>query len=129
MRAAIDTALITLWISLVISALLWALITAFPEGSHGEALGRIIVLAFPLISAWRVHHNYQVARAKLWFFGLWVFSLVFASAQWGDHGWILHYDALIMAALLFILLPVPMARVWGELRRVWRKICANKAKE
>ena len=120
MRATLDTLLLASWAGLAICGAAWVVLTAVPEsellGQHGELLGRLLVTGFPLLSAWRVQHNYHISMGWLWFLGLWLFSLAFLVTQGQTQQ--LQQTALILGSLLFIALPVPMARVWNEMRAV-----------
>jgi hypothetical protein len=120
MRATLDTLLLACWAGLAVSALLWFLTTALPSsnllGDHAELLGRLIVTGFPLLSAYRVHCAYSIPRATLWAIGLWFFSVLLLVSHSEQRAG-LQQNAIILASLLFIALPVPMMRVWTELCR------------
>ena len=116
MRAAIDTILLAAWAALAFAGVLWFLCTAFP-GDHCQVVARILITAFPLLSAYRVQHNYHILRVRWWAAGLWLFSLS-GVLSYTQLSWAALYESVLLASLLFIALPVPMLRVWRELRRL-----------
>lgn len=122
MRAALDVILLFIWAVLAVGAASWFLFTAYPSsnalGDHGRLCGRLLIMGFPLISAYRVQRNYDVPGVHWWAAGLLLFSLLFVTSYMGEREAVLQ-GALVLASVLFIALPVPMGRVWHELRKCY----------
>jgi hypothetical protein len=111
MRVFIDSALITCWILLFCSVTVWLLHSTHPIP---DWIGRCLVVAFPLLSAYRVQCNYQIPGAAFWAVGLWLFSLLLLVAYFEQRSSLLQ-NTLILSSTLFMVLTVPMQRVWRVL--------------
>lgn len=116
MRAFIDSALITCWILLFGSVTAWLVHALYPQPIAAEWIGRCLAAGFPLLSAYRVHCNYQIAGAAYWAVGLWFFSLLLLVTYFEERTSVLQ-NTLVLSSILFIALTVPMQRVWRVLLR------------
>jgi len=117
MRAALDTIILATWAELAVGAVFWFLCTAYGADdptSPCHQVGRLLVTGFPLLSAWRVQHNYRIPRAPWWAAAFWLFSLLWLMSYVGQRKELLQ-TSLMMASILFIAVPLPVLRVWGVL--------------
>lgn len=122
MRAFIDAALITCWLIVLGAVQIWFILTALPEAQpYAEQCGRLAFVLFPLVSAVRVHQNYEIARPGQWCIGLWFFSWAVVASHGNIKPEAFYQTTLMLASLLYIALPLPLQRVWEILRLSLRR--------